>query len=56
VGSLVTDSSVLSYVTQDVAVAITEDFTANNMINNESLFRAEIDKEIVQGQTWYIVP
>jgi hypothetical protein len=55
VGSLVTDSSVLSYVTQDVAVAITEDFTANNMINNESLFRAEIDKEIVQGQTWYIV-
>ena len=53
VGSLVTDSSVLSYVTQDVAVAITQDFTANNMINNESLFRAEIDKEIVQSVTWY---
>ena len=52
-GSLVTDSSVLSYVTQDVAVAITQDFTANNMINNESLFRAEIDKEIVQSVTWY---
>jgi hypothetical protein len=51
-GSLVNDASIVQVITSDVTVPITTDFVANNNINAESLFRADIDQNIVQGRIW----
>jgi hypothetical protein len=51
-GSLVNDASVVQTIATDVTVPIATDFVANNDINAESLFRADIDQNIVQGRIW----